>query len=52
MWGDRQGKQGGREGMGEESRYTRGGKECQGSADKWKRQLRRKERRKRDLKGN
>lgn len=38
--------------MREESRHTGVGREWQGRAEKWKRQLRRKERGKRDLKGN
>lgn len=46
-WGDGQGE----EGMGRRA-GTQEGRECQGSTDRWKRQLRPKERRKRDLKGN
>lgn len=43
---------GGRESVGEESRHTREGTECQGSINIWKRQLRHKKRGKQDLKGN
>lgn len=46
---------GGRERVGEERKeswHTGEGRECQGSTNIWKRQLRHKKRGKRDLKGN